>query len=679
MVGNFYKDDGIGLNELVHIILKNYKIFVIVFISIILVCILYTGNQDRYYTATTTVSVESFRNLTTWNGQRTETKTVAAELQHLTSQSNLIKALKTMNLSNYKNHDGTDYHELLENSNKLKVLQGNIRTSVTKDTNSVTITLEHQNPIFAQDFLTTLITTFNKSLLDFVNIQLTIERQSLQDRLANSSKRIEDAKDSLKVFQKETGIVELEANRGIYQRILTLIQLEKSGVIPTYSLIDLKTHLVSLGFSEEVIANRFKNYFSTYKSYLYDTISHLLIIDNTSNTELETRNPILAQALISLDLSMIDWLLSIGINNADAANLSLQIGNTIRHQILSEEESYYLSKINAYADLEYEYSEHKNALARETNESIQIKELLKAFDAFLSTPKNPTLYIDPVRLIDEEGESKNFLLFAFGVLLAGFLALFSVLTREYFSDSISNEYVLQRILRNESHFLSIIPREANSSLQDFEILNHPASKKSIAYDHLAGTLQNFSSQKVFTISSLSCGEGNAFIAMNLSISFLRSGQRILLVRTCNEELDCHEILSKICANKDAKDLIQMSILNLDNPIKQTGELSKLHIVSIDVASFERSRVLHSQQFANYIKNASNSFDLILIDGPPFEAASDFLAVAKVSEGIILNVKASVGSRKQLKNLIHTLKFCKIPLLGVILNNMRAKPYSMVTV
>jgi len=363
MVGNFYKDDGIGLNELVHIILKNYKIFVIVFISIILVCILYTGNQDRYYTATTTVSVESFRNLTTWNGQRTETKTVAAELQHLTSQSNLIKALKTMNLSNYKNHDGTDYHELLENSNKLKVLQGNIRTSVTKDTNSVTITLEHQNPIFAQDFLTTLITTFNKSLLDFVNIQLTIERQSLQDRLANSSKRIEDAKDSLKVFQKETGIVELEANRGIYQRILTLIQLEKSGVIPTYSLIDLKTHLVSLGFSEEVIANRFKNYFSTYKSYLYDTISHLLIIDNTSNTELETRNPILAQALISLDLSMIDWLLSIGINNADAANLSLQIGNTIRHQILSEEESYYLSKINAYADLEYEYSEHKNALA----------------------------------------------------------------------------------------------------------------------------------------------------------------------------------------------------------------------------------------------------------------------------------------------------------------------------
>lgn len=61
--------------------------------------------------------------------------------------------------------------------------------------------------------------------------------------------------------------------------------------------------------------------------------------------------------------------------------------------------------------------------------------------------------------------------------------------------------------------------------------------------------------------------------------------------------------------------------------------------------------------------------MVIIDGPTFQTSWDLFAVAKISEGIVLSIQKSSGSRKQLQSFIHTLKLYKIPLLGVIFNSI----------
>lgn len=662
----------INIFDLVKIFFKHVRLFLIVFFTFIFVCLLYIGLHESSYTATATISIDSLSNLTAWNAQRTETKAITSELQYLINQNTLLHALEALDLSSYTYKNGTDYQDLLSNKNKLKVLRESIRTSAAVGTNSVTITIKHSNALFVQDLLSALVSTYDKYLLELSNIRLTIDRDLLQKQLIDTEKRLKEAKLSLDSFQKGTDIVLLEANRGIYQQILTLVKLEKSGILPVISITELYTYLESLGLSTEMIQNRLQQYQSTYKTYIYDTISHLLVIDNTSNTELETRNPVLAQALVSMELAIKDLLISIGLIDTDAIKLLFQIGNTIKYSILSEEESYYLSQIQAYTYLEQEYSELKNAVNRENNELIRITNLLKTFDAFLAIPKSPTLFIEDVRLIDEKGESGNLSILLIGVFLSVVLASLFVFLTEFLSDSIADEQVLKRITRKEILLLPIIPEGSTDLYTNLELLRDPKSKVSNTFDQLAAILLYSEKRKVYSISSVNDDEGTSCVIINIALSLLKKGRRVLLISANSNGMRYKKYYANICANEEMKNLVQMNSLDIEHPFESDCSSSGLLISIIDVAENKLSKVLHSQQFEKYIEYSSNSFDLILIDGPTFKASSDFLLIAKIADGVILNVRTSIGSRKQLKNLIYTLELCKIPLLGIILNNYTGK-------
>jgi uncharacterized protein involved in exopolysaccharide biosynthesis len=70
MEETLYEDEGISISELIGIVLKHFKLLLIVFGIIVLACVGYILMNDPTYTATTTVSVESIKNLTAWNTSR---------------------------------------------------------------------------------------------------------------------------------------------------------------------------------------------------------------------------------------------------------------------------------------------------------------------------------------------------------------------------------------------------------------------------------------------------------------------------------------------------------------------------------------------------------------------------------------------------------------------------------
>ena len=277
MEETLYEDEGISISELIGIVLKHVKLLLIVFGIIVLVCVGYILMNDPTYTATTTVSVESIKNLTAWNTARGDIRNITTELQFLRRDETVRSALGKLNLASYVRKDGSTYEDLLTDKKKFNGLQEAITTSEIKDTNSVSISLEHSNPVFAQDFLGALTSEFSASLLAFANTDLTLQHDALNRQLEESTTLLESSKTALAAFQEETDILSLEANKSAYQRILSLIQLQLGEVAEIAPATSLEAALQSLGVQDEQVLLLSSRYSDAYRQYLYDEIARLLV------------------------------------------------------------------------------------------------------------------------------------------------------------------------------------------------------------------------------------------------------------------------------------------------------------------------------------------------------------------------------------------------------------------
>nr|WP_319776630.1 Wzz/FepE/Etk N-terminal domain-containing protein [uncultured Sphaerochaeta sp.] len=672
MEETLYEDEGISISELIGIVLKHFKLLLIVFGIIVLVCVGYILMNDPTYTATTTVSVDSIKNLTAWNTARGDIRNITTELQFLTRDETVRGALGQLNLASYIRKDGSTYEDMLTDKKKFKCLQESIATSEIKDTNSVSISLEHANPGFAQDFLGALTNEFSASLLAFANTDLTLQREALNRQWEESTTLLESSKAALATFQEETDILSLEANKSAYQRILSLIQLqlgEVAGIAPATSL---EVALKSLGLQDEQVLLLSSRYSDAYRQYLYDEIARLLVQSNTSEENI-VRNPELELVLTDLEAQFSELFLSQGFEELTALERTRSITSSIEFAILSSLESEYLNKLKTVTNLQLEYSELRNDVSRETSTSVSLTSQIRSLESFLTSERTAMQEVEPVKLVNEDGESNNLLILAVGVLLGAALALLATLLAEYLSDTIDDEQSLTRILGKEGKLLTTIPPGSKDINTEMEILEHPDSAAGSAYTHLAGIMMYAPNTNVFTLGSLSYGQGTSYTTLNTALSMVKSGKKVLVIGTANEGMNYQRLYAKITSHVEIASAAHLKTFSLDKPCKPTGEDPELIITSMDAGPNELGQILNSPQFVEYLGSVSALFDVVLIDGPTFRSASNLLAVSRATNGLILNIRSFVGSRRMLKALLHTFGLCNLPLSGVILNNIAGKP------
>ena len=557
MEETLYEDEGISISELIGIVLKHVKLLLIVFGIIVLVCVGYILMNDPTYTATTTVSVESIKNLTAWNTARGDIRNITTELQFLTRDETVRSALGKLNLASYVRKDGSTYEDLLTDKKKFKGLQEAITTSEIKDTNSVSISLEHSNPVFAQDFLNALTSEFSSSVEAEARTQLQNAKATLSAKLESSVHSLSNLKLELKELQN--------SSNSDYQNTLAI-------------------------FEE---ANATED------------------MTNRTNTYLGLTNP----ALLEL----------------------------------------------------------AQRISEETTLVADYRIQLQTLDAYISSQMYPVVVINQTELVNEDGESNNLLILAVGVLLGAALALLATLLAEYLSDTIDDEQSLTRILGKERKLLTTIPAGSKDINTEMEILEHPDSEAGSAYTHLAGIMMYAPNTNIFTLGSLSYGEGTSYTTLNTALSMVKSGKKVLVIGTANEGMNYQRLYAKITSHVEIASAAHLKTFSLDKPCKPAGEDPELTIASIDASPKELGQILNSPQFVEYLGSVSAVFDVVLIDGPTFRSASNLLAVSRATNGLILNIRSFVGSRKMLKALLHTFGLCDLPLSGVVLNNIAGKP------
>ena len=182
------------------------------------------------------------------------------------------------------------------------------------------------------------------------------------------------------------------------------------------------------------------------------------------------------------------------------------------------------------------------------------------------------------------------------------------------------------------------------------------------------SLQN-KQRKILAITSSMPSEGKTTLALSLAQSLAKM-ERTLLI-DC--DLRIPAIGQRCGLPRNPSGLT--NILMTDSLIKDNiyhDAVSSLDILPAGLLPNQPQELLSSSKFASLIDELKEKYDRIIIDTPPILVVSDSLIIGALAEGIILLVKAESTTEEKIKKSIKQLTFHRIPIDGVVLNQMSLK-------
>lgn len=312
------------------------------------------------------------------------------------------------------------------------------------------------------------------------------------------------------------------------------------------------------------------------------------------------------------------------------------------------------------------------------SEVIKFISQLKAIKSFKSIGIDPVTVIEPVQIVDLDGNSNTLLVLAVGLLMGLALGFLAVLLYDSVSDSLIDEYGIKKLVGDQIPIWSTIPKikkNNNHSSSELGIYTVPESRVAESFDQLAGIVQHkgTSGENVYCFSSLGYGESGVSTVLNLALSIMKNGKKVLVVGTNSEETKYHDLYNPIIVSDPSVKIGSFEKMDLDAVRNTNTTLPLLHLVSVDGKLQEVPIFLNSEVFAATVRSASEVYDVVLIDGPTFRSPSALLAVAKNSAGIVLNIRQGIASKRAMKQLLVTVSFSQVPILGLVLNTMFGRP------
>lgn len=204
---------------------------------------------------------------------------------------------------------------------------------------------------------------------------------------------------------------------------------------------------------------------------------------------------------------------------------------------------------------------------------------------------------------------------------------------------------------------------------DLIMAKNPKSPISEAY-RIIRTNIDFSSidKEIVTIlvTSSEPEEGKTTTASNIALAYAQTGKKTLL-------LDCDLRKPGIYKMFKISNSIGFSNMMADN-LKFTDIVysfnETLDILPAGTVPPNPSEILSSNKMKNFIKEASESYERIIIDSPPVNVVTDTQILSSIADGVIFIVrsgKINIDSANRAKELL--LK-AKANILGVVLRRVR---------
>ena len=174
--------------------------------------------------------------------------------------------------------------------------------------------------------------------------------------------------------------------------------------------------------------------------------------------------------------------------------------------------------------------------------------------------------------------------------------------------------------------------------------------------------------RVIGVSSALTGEGKSLSAVNLAYTMSQLNHRVLLV-------DCDmrrpSVAAKLPVQKSPglSDFLTGQI-QADKLIQLCGlkeDIHAFHVVSAGRNPPNPMELLSSARMAKMIDRLRHNYDYIILDLPPVGEVGDALAVAKLTDGMLLVVRQNYCNRLALNAAVRQFEFVDTKMLGVVYN------------
>lgn len=171
------------------------------------------------------------------------------------------------------------------------------------------------------------------------------------------------------------------------------------------------------------------------------------------------------------------------------------------------------------------------------------------------------------------------------------------------------------------------------------------------------------------VTSAVPADGKSTTASNLAIVLAQTGKQVLLVDADLRKPSIHYAFN--LSNTQGLTSVLVNQTTLRNAISNI-DIPNLSVLTSGPVPPNPSELLNSKKMRLIIEELTEIFDYIIFDTPPVLAVTDPQILSDQCDGTLLVVKNG-GTLKEAalkaKELLHR---AKVPILGVVLNNMKFK-------
>ncbi len=236
-------------------------------------------------------------------------------------------------------------------------------------------------------------------------------------------------------------------------------------------------------------------------------------------------------------------------------------------------------------------------------------------------------------------------------------------------------HTLDRTVSSQEHLEEVTDKPILASIgYDGGIKKHPLltdlgsfAPRTEAFRVLRTNLQFLDLEhqpRCLVISSALQGEGKTMASTNLAIALAQTGRRTLLIdgdlrrpRVAGQlGLDgAVGLTTVLVGNTDVKDAIQVH------------EESGLHFLASGAKPPNPTEILQSRVTHNLIRELCDTYDMVIIDGPPLLPVADASVLATIADGVILVIHHGQTTRDAVRDAIKRLEQVGGRLFGVAVN------------
>lgn len=172
--------------------------------------------------------------------------------------------------------------------------------------------------------------------------------------------------------------------------------------------------------------------------------------------------------------------------------------------------------------------------------------------------------------------------------------------------------------------------------------------------------------RVIVVSSSIAGEGKSIVASHLAAIAGMLSWRTLIIDADLRRPEQHTLFN-LAGKPGVSDVLEGDISLAD--AVQSTDIENLDVLTCGELHGRPSQLLESIAMKSLVAEASENYDLVILDTPPLSACADAATLAKQSDGVMLVTRPGFTLKEILSRSVSELTRNRIPVLGVVVNGM----------